>query len=243
MVDALVLAAGLGTRMRHLTDEIAKPAIVVEGDSIVARLVKQLLNCEDVGTVYVNVSYQAKSVVDALNTVDIPQGKRVIFLWERKPMGTSWSLMKLLERNCCDVLVIHGDLLLSHGSINKMLKFSIENPQFSILTVHKRSFARARSVIILENEFVVNFHEKGPTSSILPTPHVWSNSGLYFFRRRHLMNYSSDFMIGKSIPDSILPHLISMRQLIWCEFIGHRYSLENPTDVKKARRDFRKKFL
>ena len=48
---AVVLAAGRGTRMGHLTDNIPKPMIEVAGKSMLARLLEGLASvrgCEDV---------------------------------------------------------------------------------------------------------------------------------------------------------------------------------------------------
>jgi choline kinase len=53
-VNALILAAGHGTRMGKISEELAKPAICVAGEPIVSRLLRQLLQLPEISTVYIN---------------------------------------------------------------------------------------------------------------------------------------------------------------------------------------------
>ncbi len=61
----MVMAAGLGTRMRPLTDTIPKPLVKVAGKALLDHCLDQLRLC-GVGKVIVNVHYFADQVVDHL---------------------------------------------------------------------------------------------------------------------------------------------------------------------------------
>ena len=42
MIPAVVIAAGLGTRLRPLTDRYAKPVLPVDGTPVIAHLLREL---------------------------------------------------------------------------------------------------------------------------------------------------------------------------------------------------------
>ena len=56
--SALVLAAGLGTRMRPLTDRLAKPLLTLDGRTLLDRALDRLAEA-GVGRVVVNAHWQA----------------------------------------------------------------------------------------------------------------------------------------------------------------------------------------
>lgn len=62
---AMILAAGRGTRMRHLTDELPKPLIQVNGQTLLDRIVEQLLT-DGVRKIVANTYYKGALIADAL---------------------------------------------------------------------------------------------------------------------------------------------------------------------------------
>jgi NDP-sugar pyrophosphorylase family protein len=238
--DVVLLAAGRGSRMQSLTDHVAKPSLDIGGDSLVSRLARQVNLLEGHKKTYVNLSYKPISIIDSLrNHVAIAN---LTFLWERRYMGTAWSLMKIFSRSESDLLVIHADLYLSDIGLANFVHVSQTRNSWSHVAVHNRKRAKARSIVELHKESTliksfqeVNAHQLEPYSSTDEST-VVSNSGVYFFSREHLFAIETHPIEGQSIPSFILPNLISKQQLEVVEFLGERYSVETPHDLETIKR-------
>ena len=57
--QAMILAAGMGSRMQHLTDNIPKPMIIVDGISLIERHLRYLLE-HNIHKVVINTYYKAE---------------------------------------------------------------------------------------------------------------------------------------------------------------------------------------
>jgi NDP-sugar pyrophosphorylase family protein len=108
----MILAAGLGTRLRPLTDLCAKPALPVRGIPVIASLL-ELLNSHRVTEVIVNLHHRPETVRQAVEAFK-PSGMEVVYSNEARPLGTGGGIRQarefLMESDLC--LVMAGDMLL-----------------------------------------------------------------------------------------------------------------------------------
>jgi NDP-sugar pyrophosphorylase family protein len=229
--DALILAAGLGTRMGKLTEEVAKPAIKVGTESLISRLTKQLFSCENIASVYVNCSHKAFSIAESLIDLELPPNKKLYFLWEKRPMGSAWSSIKTIERSSRSLVVLHGDLFLDQEGIDSFIEFGANNSEFSVIALHKRQASRARSIVETNGKYVTEFKEISEQNGVRNDGLVWSNSGIYILRPNHL-GFDSHFFIDRSLPEAIIPKLATSNKLIWFDYTNLRFSIERPEDIK-----------
>jgi len=70
--EAMVLAAGLGTRMQHLTDDRPKPLVEVMGRPLIDHVI-DALEAAGVSHVAVNVHYKAEMLIDHLKARTSPR--------------------------------------------------------------------------------------------------------------------------------------------------------------------------
>jgi NDP-sugar pyrophosphorylase family protein len=109
---AMILAAGLGTRMRPLSDHRAKPAMPVRGRPVIAWLL-ELLSHHGVDEVMINLHYLPDTVRRAVEEY-APEGLRIEYSEEPEPLGTGGGMRRaatfLRESDPC--LVLAGDMLL-----------------------------------------------------------------------------------------------------------------------------------
>lgn len=224
--------------MNHLTESVAKPALSLGSEKIVTRLVRQVANIKQVNHIFVNCSYQAFSIIDSLKTTNL--GLILNFLWEREYMGTAWSVTSVHGKVQNDVLVIHGDLLLSTSGLTTFIESETQFKDYSLMAFHRRSASQARSILKLEKDgLTVREFESSPPSPIdshqnQSQTEMFSNSGLYLFRSRHLDLFDQDELCGKDIVTSIIPRLVAERFLAGQEFLGQRLSIENAQDLQFA---------
>ena len=89
-MKAMILAAGLGSRMQPITNKIPKPLIDVGGISLIERSINQLL-AFGVNEFVINVSYLGDQIKEALQSMD--RISKIIFIDEPFPYGTGGALV------------------------------------------------------------------------------------------------------------------------------------------------------
>ncbi len=109
---AMILAAGLGTRLRPLTAYRAKPALPVRGRPVISLLL-ELLARHDVEHVLVNLHHLPATIRKAVES-DRPAGVRITWSQEPSPLGTGGGIKRAAEFLSAspECVVLAGDMLL-----------------------------------------------------------------------------------------------------------------------------------
>ncbi|HEV8238458.1 MAG TPA: NDP-sugar synthase [Thermoanaerobaculia bacterium] len=105
---ALVLAAGYGTRLRPLTDELPKPLLPVLGRPLLLRTLDAIAaaGCEAVA---INLHHLADAIPAVVG--EEHSGMRVVYSREEPILGTSGAFVPLREffAECTTALLVNGD--------------------------------------------------------------------------------------------------------------------------------------
>jgi len=107
-LQAVVMAGGMGTRLRPLTETLHKPMLPVGGRPLMELIIDQL---REVGVRKVNIAthFQAQKIVDHFGDGHA-FGVDIAYTREETPLGTGGAL-GLMESPDDPVLVINGDIL------------------------------------------------------------------------------------------------------------------------------------
>ncbi len=133
--QAMILAAGLGKRMRPLTDTIPKPLIEVHGSALIDRAIAQL-ELAGVEKIIVNTSYKADLLEAHLQKYTSPQ---IILSYEEEPLETGGGIAKALHHfNDMPFFCINGDVIwIDHQSpALKSLAQKWNNDLDAVLLLH-----------------------------------------------------------------------------------------------------------
>src|SRR5580765_6304303 len=108
---ALVLTAGLGTRLRPLTSVRAKPAVPVAGEPIVSRIIRWLV-AQGVDTLVLNL-HHLPHTLSALVGDGSQLGARVRYSWEQPDvLGSAGGPRRALPMMGSDTFfVVNGDTM------------------------------------------------------------------------------------------------------------------------------------
>jgi mannose-1-phosphate guanylyltransferase len=104
-LNALLLAAGRGDRLRPLTDVVPKPALPLPGAPLGAWMLESLLERFD--SVAVNCSHLAPEVVARLSL----EGRAEVLVEEPEPFGTAGTLAGLRPRVEDRITVANADVI------------------------------------------------------------------------------------------------------------------------------------
>jgi NDP-sugar pyrophosphorylase family protein len=151
-MKAMVLAAGLGTRLRPLTDHRPK-ALVTLADRTLFEITLQRLRSFGVNEVIVNVHHFADQIVDYLSA-NRDFGMRIEISREDVLLDTGGGLKKaawfFLEDDGSknEPFLVHNVDVLSNIDLAQMMRFHIEHGALATLAVQHRDASR----LLLFNE-------------------------------------------------------------------------------------------
>lgn len=106
---AVVMAGGLGTRLRPITDHVPKPMIEIGGTPILETILRTLTSC-GITRVFFAVNYRADMVMDHFGAGD-RWDARIEYLREPRRLGTAGALSLLPQIPPAPLLVMNGDIL------------------------------------------------------------------------------------------------------------------------------------
>ncbi|MES3675099.1 nucleotidyltransferase family protein [Halomonas elongata] len=108
-MKAMILAAGLGTRMRPLTDHCPKPLLEAGGKPLIVHHLERLARA-GIQEVVINVSYRAEQIVDALGDGSA-YGVSIAWSHETTPLETGGGIRQALPLlGDAPFLLVNGDV-------------------------------------------------------------------------------------------------------------------------------------
>lgn len=159
-MKALLLAAGFGTRLRPLTNDIPKCLVPIHGTPLLEIWVK-LLSDAGVSPLLVNLHYLPNTVQEYLDNSPYRNVTKTVF--ETCLLGTAGTLLK--NRDFFDdasLMLIHADNL-SFFDVNKFIQHHLSRPTGCEITMMTFETDAPQSCGIVELDecgVVTAFHEK-----------------------------------------------------------------------------------
>jgi len=145
-MKAMILAAGLGTRLRPLTDDRPKALVEVAGRTLLEITLTRLRSF-GVGEVIINVHHFAGTIVEYLQRND-NFGMRIEVSREETLLDTGGGLKKAAPfflESASDSeapFFVHNVDVISTIDLDRMLRFHIENRALATLAVQDRETSR-----------------------------------------------------------------------------------------------------
>jgi NDP-sugar pyrophosphorylase family protein len=144
-MKAMILAAGLGTRLRPLTDSRPKALVEVAGRTLLEITLARLRAC-GVGEVIINVHHFADMIVEYLKT-NHNFGMRIEVSREEVLLDTGGGLKRaahffLEDGNRLEPFILHNVDVISAIDLRRMLQAHNENHALATLAVQARETSR-----------------------------------------------------------------------------------------------------
>jgi D-glycero-alpha-D-manno-heptose 1-phosphate guanylyltransferase len=156
-MEAIVLAGGMGTRLRYAVSDVPKPMAPVNGKPFLFHVLNWLKNFP-VEKIILSTGYKSESIVEYFGKVFC--GINVDYVVEEVPLGTGGAIRFAMQKCSGDnVLVVNGDTYFPVG-IDMFHWFHREmNSKFSLALKPMKDFSRYGSVECKGNQ-IIKFNEK-----------------------------------------------------------------------------------
>jgi bifunctional N-acetylglucosamine-1-phosphate-uridyltransferase/glucosamine-1-phosphate-acetyltransferase GlmU-like protein len=168
----------------------------------------------------------------ANSLVSIPVLQRPYFIWEAQPLGTAITTFRLYDAEPDDLLVIHGDLVITVEGL-EVFKNYLLSTSSSVLATHRRRSNFARSIVSHSNNRVVSIVEKTATDNSASGETVPVNSGIYHFKSPHL-GIISPPLPGENISPRLLNAVAATGNLEIWDWAYQRVSVDSFESLQSA---------
>jgi mannose-1-phosphate guanylyltransferase len=162
--QALILTAGLGTRLRPLTDVRAKPALPVAGEPMIRRIIRWL-TARGVTDLVLNLHHLPETITAAVGDGS-DLAARVRYSWEQPAvLGSGGGPRLALPLIAADpFLIINGDTLTDVDLAVLADAHARSGALATLALVPNREFERYGGVLLDRERRVTGFVHRGPSA-------------------------------------------------------------------------------
>lgn len=156
-MKAVILAGGLGKRLRPFTEVIPKPLLPI-GEKSVLDLQIERLKQHSFDEIYVATNYKSSYIENFLGDGS-RYGIKLFISKEEKPLGTVGPLTLIKEWLDEPFLVMNGDIL-TLMDFTKFYKFAERKGKLLTIAIKKEIMPFAFGNIFFEGDYVTDIEEK-----------------------------------------------------------------------------------
>ncbi|HAW60667.1 MAG TPA: hypothetical protein DCW86_04280, partial [Actinobacteria bacterium] len=176
-MKAMILAAGLGTRLRPLTEEISKPMVPIVNKPVMEHIV-ELLASHGFSEIIVNLHYHADVITDYFKNGS-KWGVNLYYSFEESLLGTAGGVGKVKKFfNHETFLIISGDAL-TDLDLTRLVEFHKKKKALATIVLTEVEDPSKYGVVITdEKDRILEFQEKPSREEARSK---LANSGIYVF--------------------------------------------------------------
>jgi D-glycero-alpha-D-manno-heptose 1-phosphate guanylyltransferase len=226
---AIVLAGGLGTRLRGVINDLPKPMAMINGKPFL-HYVLLYLTQQKVKKAILSVGYKANIIETYFG--DKYLDVELVYSKELEPLGTGGGIKKAFEYVKDFAWVLNGDTFFDIN-LSALSDFHFKTKaDVSLALKQMENFDRYGTVEMMADR-IVKFEEKKPLAEGL------INGGVYFFNKAMLDRVEEQKF---SFEKEVLEKYVSVAQINGKAFRNYFIDIGIPEDYTKAQLDFIKLF-
>jgi dTDP-glucose pyrophosphorylase/predicted transcriptional regulator len=165
----VLMAGGLGSRLKQLTAGTPKPLLMVGDKPILETILDNFIE-HGFSRFFISVNYKSEMIEEYFGDGS-RWGVRIEYLREDRKLGTAGALGLLPEKPSAPVLVMNGDLL-TKVNFRHLLDFHTEQLSFATMCVREYDFQVPYGVVRLDRHRLLSIEEK-------PVQRFFVNAGIY----------------------------------------------------------------
>lgn len=229
-MKAIILAGGLGTRLRPLTDITPKPLLLIQGKPIMQHTIENLKQ-HGFKDIILAISYQADKIKEYF-VQGQALGVNLEYSLEVEPLGTGGAVKQAAEQVGEDFVLLWGDNMMDID-ITAMVKAHQNHPGLITMALTSREDVENYGVAELAGDKVVGFVEK-PKQWKAPTNLI--NAGAFVISKEALNILPK----GKSsIEKQCFEILAKQGQIFGFKHVGQWFPTDTLEKYEKAAKEFK----
>jgi len=221
--EAIILAAGEGTRLKPFTEDMPKVMLPIANKPILEYVVKALVE-NGISNIIMVVGYKKESIMNYFG-----EGRKwnanIVYAIQEKQLGTGHALLQA-ERHVKgrEILILPGDNIIDKGSISKLI--SSDGP---CLIIDESELPSKYGVVEMENDVVIKLIEKPERaeSNLIST-------GIYKFEKEIFKIVRENVEAGENKLTDALQFFIENRKLKGIKVDGQWKDIVYPWNLLEA---------
>ena len=224
----ILMAGGLGERLRPLTKNTPKPLIKIGNKPLLQSILENFIE-QKFDQFYISVNYQADAIKKQFGDGS-SWGVNIKYLEEKKRMGTAGAISLLPDVPSDPIIVMNGDLV-TRTSFKDLLEFHSEQKSQATMCVREYDVQVPFGVVNIDSHRIQSINEK-------PLHRFFVNAGIYVLDSSVVSLIPKDTHYDMT---QVFEHVIS-RGDETAAFPIHEYWLDigRMDDLAQAESDFKK---
>ncbi len=223
-----IMAGGLGSRLRPLTDDCPKPMLKVGNKPLLEILLNQFIKA-GFKNIYISTCYMPEKIIEYFGD-GAAWGAKINYIHEDTPLGTGGAL-GLLPKDIqkLPLIMINGDVLTSTDFV-RLLEFHEQHKPVATMCVRQYEYQIPYGVINSDGNRIVDINEK-------PVHRYFVNAGIYVISPELFLNVPKQHKVD--MPSLLDKHIANSQEVLM--FPLHEYWLDigRIDDFNKAQHDIK----
>ena len=165
----VIMAGGMGVRLRPLTKNLPKPMLKV-GNKPILEIIINKIKKSGYKNIIISVKYKSKIIKNYFGNGK-KFGVKIDYIHEKKKMGTAGALSLIKAKFNEPFFVINGDII-TNLDFEKMIDFHKKHKSQATMCIREYTIQSPYGEIKTDNENIVSIEEK-------PTHKAFVNAGIY----------------------------------------------------------------
>ncbi|HSQ44691.1 MAG TPA: HAD-IIIA family hydrolase [Ginsengibacter sp.] len=227
--QAIILAGGLGTRLRSVVSELPKCMAPVAGKPFLHYVIAHLQK-EGIQDFIFSVGYKSESIISFVKENLAPNNFQLSI--EEEPLGTGGAIQLAIEKSTeKNILVCNGDTLFN-VHINELSNFhEIHNSDCTLCLKPMNNFDRYGVVELNNDNLIISFKEKQFYKKGL------INGGVYVLNTKSFLN--KDLPLKFSFEKDYLEKFVGERKMYGLIQDEYFIDIGIPEDYERAQQEFK----
>lgn len=229
-VDVVIMAGGLGSRLKPLTDKTPKPLLKVGDKTIIDHNIDRITSF-GVKNIWITVRHMANQIIEKIGNGS-EREVRIKYVVEDIPLGTIGAVSKINDFKNDYILVTNSDVLTNINYEDFFSDFIKNEADMSVVTI-PYDVKIPYAVMETKDNKVISFLEK-------PTYTYLSNGGIYLVKKSILKNiplnkfYNSTDLMELLIEKNLKLISYPMREY-WLDIGKHDDYLKAQNDINNIK--------
>jgi len=225
-MDALLLSAGIGSRLKPFTEKWPKCLMPIRGIPLIEFWIQNLINA-GVNRIFINTHHLSECVKEFIK--HNKNKNKIKLLYEKQLLGTAGTIENIITKidNIDKLIVVHSDNLFD-GNIKEFINAHSNRPSEALMSLISFKTDRPDKSGILrfdQNNLVREFHEKSQNY------HGHIANGAVYILEQEILNWIK-VNKPKDFSNEVIPNFIK-RIFAW-HFKGFYMDIGDLNSLKKA---------